>query len=84
MGQQIRYFIMNKARSAPQKKRIVFAEGEEPKIIRAAARIFDEGIAMPVLIGHPEVIKAKIDSLGLDYEPEIELPENYTRIEQYA
>jgi malate dehydrogenase (oxaloacetate-decarboxylating)(NADP+) len=84
MGQQIRYFIMNKARSAPQKKRIVFAEGEEPKIIRAAARIFDEGIAMPVLIGHPEVIKARIDSLGLDYEPEIVFPENYTRIEQYA
>jgi malate dehydrogenase (oxaloacetate-decarboxylating)(NADP+) len=39
---------------------------------------------MPVLIGHPEVIKAKIDSLGLDYEPEIVFPENYTRIEQYA
>lgn len=84
MGQQIRYYIMNKARSVAQKKRVVFAEGEEPKIIRAAAQVKDEGIALPILVGHPEVIKEKIDSLGLDYEPEIVLPENYSRIDQYA
>ncbi len=84
MGQQIRYYIMNKARSVAQKKRVVFAEGEEPKIIRAAAQVKDEGIALPILVGHPEVLKEKIDSLGLDYEPEIVLPENYSWIDQYA
>lgn len=84
MGQQIRYYIMNKAKSAPEKKRVVFAEGEESKIIRAAAQIDDEGIASPILIGHPNVIQDKIASLGLDYNPEILLPENFERIDQYS
>ena len=44
VGEQVRYYIMNQARSCPTKKRIVFAEGEESKIIRAAAQIVDEGI----------------------------------------
>ncbi len=35
VGEQVRYYIMNQARSCPTKKRIVFAEGEESKIIRA-------------------------------------------------
>ena len=48
---------MNKARSCPTKKRIVFAEGEETKIIRAAAQIVDEGIGTPILIGNPGVIR---------------------------
>ena len=39
MGEQVRYYIMNQARACPTKKRIVFAEGEESKIIRAAAQV---------------------------------------------
>jgi malate dehydrogenase (oxaloacetate-decarboxylating)(NADP+) len=84
MGQQIRYYIMNKAKSAPTKKRVVFAEGEETKIIRAAAQIKDEGIALPILLGRPDVIREKIKTLGLEYDPEIVLPEDFERIEQYA
>ena len=84
MGQQIRYYIMNKAKSAPEKKRVVFAEGEESKIIRAAAQIDDEGIASPILIGQSKVIREKIASLGLDYDPQILLPENFERIDQYS
>ena len=45
MGEQVRYYIMNTARRLlHRRKRIVFAEGEETKIIRAAAQILDEGI----------------------------------------
>lgn len=84
MGQQIRYYIMNKAKSAPTKKRVVFAEGEESKIIRAAAQIQDEGIAIPILVGRPQVINNMIDSLGLDYHPNIIYPEEFDKIEQYA
>ncbi len=84
MGQQIRYYIMNKAKSAPTKKRIVFAEGEESKIIRAAAQINDDGIGIPILVGNPQVIKDKISSLGLDYEPRIIQPEVYEKIDEYA
>jgi len=46
--------IINRAVRDP--KRVVFPEGEEPKIIRAARMIVDEGIGSPVLLGKPEVI----------------------------
>jgi malate dehydrogenase (oxaloacetate-decarboxylating)(NADP+) len=47
-GERIRYFFQNKARSSGGKKRLVFAEGEEQKIIRAAYQIVkEEGIATP-------------------------------------
>jgi malate dehydrogenase (oxaloacetate-decarboxylating)(NADP+) len=84
MGQQVRYFIMNKAKAATPKKRIVFAEGEEPKIIRAAAQIADEGIGHPILIGRPEVIRENILALGLDCCPEIINPKNYECLNAYA
>lgn len=84
MGQQIRYYIMNKAKSSPTKKRVVFAEGEESKIIRAAAQVKDEGIALPILIGRPEVIKEMIEELGLDCDPEIITPDKFERIDRYA
>lgn len=69
-GQIVRNFIMNKARLG-DKKRIVFAEGREPKVIRAAARVFDEGIAIPVLLGEEQVIRETIQELGLTFNPEI-------------
>jgi len=84
MGQQIRYYIMNKAKSTPTKKRVVFAEGEEAKIIRAAAQIKDDGIGNPILIGRPEVIREMINTLGLEYDPEIINPGDYKKIDQYA
>ena len=84
MGQQIRYYIMNKAKSTPTKKRVVFAEGEEAKIIRAAAQIKDDGIGIPILIGRPEVIREMINTLGLEYDPEIINPGDYNKIDQYA
>ncbi len=64
MGEQVRYYIMNQARTCPTKKRIVFAEGEESKIIRAAAQMADEGIGMPILIGKPQVIQREDPCLG--------------------
>jgi len=84
MGEQVRYFIIQKAQSCPVKKRLVFAEGEEGKIIRAAARVSDEGIGRPILIGRRDVIQVKLTQLGLDYSPEIVDPAGYERIEAYA
>ena len=46
--------IINRAVRDP--KRVVFPEGEEPKIIRAARMIVDEGIGSPILLGQPDVI----------------------------
>lgn len=45
---------------------MVFAEGEEPKIIRAAAQLVDENICVPILVERESVIRTKIDALGLE------------------
>lgn len=58
--------LINKAKANP--KRIVFPEGEEEKILRAAQIIVEEGIAIPILLGDETEIRAKIDSLGLDLD----------------
>ncbi len=68
-GQRVRRFIINKAKASP--KRIVFGEGEEPKIIRASALVEEEGIGSPVLLGRPEVIEERVKSLGLRYSPRV-------------
>jgi malate dehydrogenase (oxaloacetate-decarboxylating)(NADP+) len=83
-GEEVRYSIMNKARACTPKKRIAFAEGEEPKIIRAAAQIVDEEIGVPILIGRPELINEKIVALGLDYGVETINPASFERIADYA
>ena len=70
-GEQVRYFFQNKARTSGGKKRVVFAEGEEQKIIRAAFQIKEEGIATPILIGNPQVIEQQVNLLGLEYRPEV-------------
>jgi malate dehydrogenase (oxaloacetate-decarboxylating)(NADP+) len=69
-GQMVRNFIMNKARTG-HTKRIVFAEGRERKVIRAAARVKDEGIGIPILLGDKAYIRETINELGLDFDPEI-------------
>lgn len=83
-GEQVRYFLMSKAKSASPKKRIVFAEGEETKIIRAAAQVADEGIGIPILLGRSDVIQARISSLGLDYQPVIVNPGQAEQLSTYA
>ncbi len=84
LGEQVRHYILHKAQSCPVKKRLVFAEGEEPKIIRAAARIQDEKIGDPILIGRPEVIQEKIQTLGLDCCPKMIDPWKFERLEEYV
>jgi malate dehydrogenase (oxaloacetate-decarboxylating)(NADP+) len=84
MGEQVRYYIMSKAKAASPKKRIVFAEGEETKIVRAAAQILDEGIGIPILIGRKGVILSKLESFGFSDEMQIVDPENFERFDAYA
>jgi malate dehydrogenase (oxaloacetate-decarboxylating)(NADP+) len=82
-GQRVRRFIMNKAKAAP--KRIVFGEGEESKIIRAAALIEDNGIGKPILLGRADVIRKKIADLGLTFTPQIvDMASTNGNTEKYA
>ncbi|HKJ38463.1 MAG TPA: NADP-dependent malic enzyme [Anaerolineales bacterium] len=83
-GEQVRHFIMNKARASAGAKRIAFAEGEEQKVIRAAYQIQEERISTPILIGRRSVIEEQIKSLSLDFEPRIVDPDDFVSIEKYA
>ncbi len=84
MGEQVRSFIMNSARAAMPKKRIVFAEGEEVKILRAAAQIVEEDIGVPILVGREAVIREKLKTLGIAHNFQVIEPQSFPRFEQYA
>jgi malate dehydrogenase (oxaloacetate-decarboxylating)(NADP+) len=83
-GEQIRYFIMNKARATKGNKRVVFGEGEESKIIRAAFQVKEEGIATPILIGRQAIINEKIQQLGIDFKPKVTDPSQFEELDKYA
>ncbi|NMM27105.1 MAG: NADP-dependent malic enzyme [Glaciimonas sp.] len=54
------------AKKAPSgKKRIVFAEGEEERVLRAVQIIVDEKLAKPILVGRPSVLAQRIEKFGL-------------------
>ncbi|MBV2192962.1 MAG: NADP-dependent malic enzyme, partial [Azonexus sp.] len=55
--------VFSQAKLAP--KRIVFAEGEDERVLRAVQVVRDEGIAMPVLIGRHAEIRRRIEEAGL-------------------
>ncbi len=63
-SREVMRFFIHKAQAAP--KRIVFPEGVEEKILRAAQIVLDEKIAQPILIGNRSTIQQKITELGLD------------------
>ena len=55
-----------------EKKRIVFAEAEEERVLRAIQIIVDEKIAVPILIGRPSVLLTRIEKLGLRLKLDID------------
>ncbi|MGR8980915.1 MAG: NADP-dependent malic enzyme [Gammaproteobacteria bacterium] len=66
--------VIRVAKKAPAaKKRIVFAEGEEERILRAAQILVDENIANPTLIARPAVLQHRIERYGLRIRPGIDI-----------
>jgi malate dehydrogenase (oxaloacetate-decarboxylating)(NADP+) len=57
---------------APEKKRVVFAEGEEERVLRAVQIVVDEKLATPTLIGRPAVIAHRIERYGLRLSPGVD------------
>jgi len=49
-------------------QRIVFPEGEDPRILKAARVLADEGIAAPILLGDPDVMRRQADDAGVTLE----------------
>ncbi|KQN79451.1 MULTISPECIES: NADP-dependent malic enzyme [unclassified Duganella] len=52
-------------KTAKELKRIVYAEGEEERVLRAVQVIVDEKLASPILVGRPAVLEARIAKFGL-------------------
>lgn len=83
-SREVMRFFIHKAQHLH--KRIVFPEGEEVKILRAAQILIDDKIAKPILIGNEEKIKNKIEELGLDFDfekAEIFDPKNNMKYDKY-
>jgi malate dehydrogenase (oxaloacetate-decarboxylating)(NADP+) len=77
--------LFERARNEP--KRVVYAEGEEERVLRAVQTAVDEGLAKPILIGRRAVVEKRIERLGLRLtagtEFELVDPENDPRYKEY-
>ena len=80
---RVMWNITGRAKAKP--KRIVFPEGHEDKIIRAASILVDEGIAHPILIGKRESVEARAEVLGVSLDDiQIVTPTNAERMDVYV
>jgi malate dehydrogenase (oxaloacetate-decarboxylating)(NADP+) len=80
--------LFNIAKHVPEnQKRIVFAEGEDERVLRAVQIIIDERLATPILIGRPAVIEHRIGKFGLRIKAgedfQIVNPENDSRFRDF-
>jgi malate dehydrogenase (oxaloacetate-decarboxylating)(NADP+) len=55
--------VFEAAKKAP--KRLLYAEGEDERVLRAVQVVVDEGLAKPILVGRPEVLARRIEEFGL-------------------
>ncbi|MGA2272193.1 MAG: NADP-dependent malic enzyme [Bryobacteraceae bacterium] len=74
--------MIHKAQKQP--KRIVFAEGEQPKILRACQILLDEKIAQPILLGNPQKIQELSAELHLNLTgAQVVEPAAFPRVDEY-
>jgi malate dehydrogenase (oxaloacetate-decarboxylating)(NADP+) len=75
------------ARAKESPKRIVFAEGEDERVLRATQVVVDEGLAKPILVGRPAVLERRIERFGLRLKPGVHFqvvnPEGDPRFRDY-
>jgi len=77
--------IFDAARKAPC--RVVFAEGEDERVMRAVQVVIDEGIAKPIMIARPAVFEKRLEQFGLRMKPGVDIelidPEQDSRFRDY-
>jgi malate dehydrogenase (oxaloacetate-decarboxylating)(NADP+) len=81
-GYEIMGTVVRQAQASP--RRIVFPEGEDPRIIRAAVVVAKDAIGKPVLLGREEVIRARMEEIRVTVPLEIIDPEKSPLREVYA
>jgi malate dehydrogenase (oxaloacetate-decarboxylating)(NADP+) len=75
-------------RARQQTRRVLYAEGEDNRVLRAALQVVDEGLARPILIGRAPVIAERIRDMGLrlqeDKHYDVVNPMQDSRVEQWS
>jgi malate dehydrogenase (oxaloacetate-decarboxylating)(NADP+) len=78
--------LLQAARDNPM--RIVYAEGEDERVLRAVQTVVEEAIAKPILIGRPDVVESRLTRFGLSIRPGKDFhlvdPNNDTRYRDYV
>ncbi|PIV15424.1 MAG: NADP-dependent malic enzyme [Gallionellales bacterium CG03_land_8_20_14_0_80_55_15] len=78
--------VFDAAKRAP--KRLVYAEGEDPRVLHAVQTVVDEGLALPILVGRPSVVEQRIAKLGLRIRQGVDFelvnPEDDPRYRDYC
>ncbi|WP_036259742.1 NADP-dependent malic enzyme [Methylocapsa aurea] len=78
--------LLQAAKADP--RRVIYAEGEDERVLRAIQTIVEEGIAKPILIGRPKVIETRLERFGLSVRPgrdfELVNPQDDPRYRDYV
>ncbi|MBB4016543.1 malate dehydrogenase (oxaloacetate-decarboxylating)(NADP+) [Chelatococcus caeni] len=78
--------VVTQAKAEP--KRVIYAEGEDERVLRAAQAVIEDGIAQPILIGRPAVVETRLKRFGLSIRPgtdfELINPEDDPRYRDYV
>ncbi len=77
--------VFERARQDP--RRLIYAEGEDERVLRAVQVMHDEGLAIPIVVGRPKVVRTRAERLGLRIRPgkdfELINPESDRRYRTY-
>ncbi|MEI6864517.1 NADP-dependent malic enzyme [Flavicella sp.] len=68
-GNKMVRMLHDRAKSSP--KRLVFNEADKLNVMKAAQIVYDDGIAIPILLGNKEIIQSHIEEIGFDGDVEI-------------
>ncbi|MHA7968807.1 NADP-dependent malic enzyme [Rhizobium sp. CAU 1783] len=84
-------FVMKPIFAAAKKavqKRVIFAEGEDERVLRAAQVLLEESIGKPILVGRPHIIQSRLERFGLRIRPGTDFdlvnPEDDPRYREYV
>jgi malate dehydrogenase (oxaloacetate-decarboxylating)(NADP+) len=76
------------AQARESQRRIIYAEGEDERILRAVQVVVEEKLARPILVGRPNVVEARLERFGLSLRPgrdfELVNPDDDPRFRDYV